>query len=1035
MIRFLIQRPIAVLMAFTACFIVGLITYHTLPVSLLPDIAIPEITVQVTSANTSARELENTVVKPIRQQLLQVARLQDMQSETRDGTGIIRLSFDFGINTDLAFIEVNEKIDAAMNYLPKGTDRPKVIKASATDIPVFYLNLSPKVGQPGVHAETNQAAFLDLCEFAESVIKRRIEQLPEVAMVDVTGLVDRQLQIVPDMDKMALLNLSIEDIETVLSHNNVEPGSMIVRDGYYEYNIRFATLLRTVEDVENIYLSKDGRIMQLKDFCKVDIVPAQERGLSVVDGKRAVTLAIIKHADENMDRMKEALSGTMDYFARVYPDIDFKISRNQTELLDYTIANLKENLTLGFIFICVIAVLFLGDVKSPFIIGLSMVVSIVICFMFFYLFKMSLNIISLSGLILALGMMIDSSIIVTENISQYREKGNSLKRACVAGTTEVITPMLSSTLTTIAVFVPLVFMSGIAGAIFFDQAFSVTVGLIVSYFTGIMLLPVLYYLVYRIGMRKIRFFSMKINNPFKEHTLDRWYDRGVDWVFNHKLLCTVFCVVSIPLCVFMFFFIDKTRMPEIDENELMVRIEWNENIHIDENRERVNKLFSAFAGKTVEQTAFIGQQDFLLNRDQELSASEVELYVKTSSPDEVPPLQSEIYEMVKQAYPSAVISFSPPETFFEKLFVTGEADVVAELYPRNKEAVLEADHLRKLEADYAAATGITPTGVAFENQLNIRINRERLLLYNVSYNELQRMLKTTFKENEVAMLHAFQQYLPISIAGEEKTVNRILQETLIQTLPDKYGEVNYIPLRELITVTPAEDLKSIIAGRNGEYIPFQFYQVRDAEKLIGEVKTVTEKTGQWEVNFSGSFFSNRKMLNELVIILFVSILLMYFILAAQFESFLQPLIVLMEIPIDVAFALILLWAFGYTLNLMSAIGLIVTCGIIINDSILKLDAINELRKEGVPLMEAIHEAGRRRLRPIIMTSLTTIFAMVPLLFSFDMGSELQKPLSIAMIGTMAIGTLVSLFIIPLIYWFIYRKSSPQSNTEFHGVKS
>ena len=1041
MIKFLIQRPIAVLMAFTACFIVGLITYHTLPVSLLPDIAIPEITVQITSANTSARELENTIVKPIRQQLLQVARLQDMKSETRDGAGIIRLSFDFGINTDLAFIEVNEKIDAAMNYLPKDADRPKVIKASATDIPVFYLNLTLKGGeggeapQPGFHAEANQTAFLDLCDFAESVIKRRIEQLPEVAMVDVTGLVDRQLQIVPDMDKMALLNLSIEDIETVLSQNNVEPGSMIVRDGYYEYNIRFATLLRTVEDVENIYLDKDGRIMQLKDFCKVGIVPAQERGLSVVNGKRAVTLAIIKHADENMDRMKEALSGTMDYFARVYPDIDFTISRNQTELLDYTIANLKENLTLGFIFICIIAVLFLGDVKSPFIIGLSMVVSIVICFMFFYLFKMSLNIISLSGLILALGMMIDSSIIVTENISQYRERGYSLKRACVVGTSEVITPMLSSTLTTIAVFVPLVFMSGIAGAIFFDQAFSVTVGLIISYFTGIMLLPVLYYLVYRTGMRKSRFLSLKINNPFKEHTLDGWYDRGVDWVFNHKLLCVVFCLVSIPLCVFMFFFIDKARMPEIDQNELMVRIEWNENIHIDENRGRINTLFGVFASKVVEQSAFIGQQDFLLNRDQELSSSEVELYLKTASPEEVAPLQREIYEKVKQAYPSAVISFSPPESFFEKLFVTGEADVVAELYPRNKESALQADHLRKLETEYGAATGLTPTGVAFENQLNIHINRERLLLYNVSYNELQRMLKTAFKENEVAMLHAFQQYLPISIAGEEKTVNRILQETLIQTLPDKYGKVNYIPLRELITITPAEDLKSIIAGRNGEYIPFQFYQVRNAEALIGKVKTVTEKTGQWEVNFSGSFFSNQKMLNELVVILFVSILLMYFILAAQFESFLQPLIVLMEIPIDVAFALILLWIFGHTLNLMSAIGLIVTCGIIINDSILKLDAINELRKTGVPLIEAIHEAGRRRLRPIIMTSLTTIFAMVPLLFSFDMGSELQKPLSIAMIGTMAIGTLVSLFIIPLIYWFIYRKNSPQSNTESHGIKS
>lgn len=240
-------------------------------------------------------------------------------------------------------------------------------------------------------------------------------------------------------------------------------------------------------------------------------------------------------------------------------------------------------------------------------------------------------------------------------------------------------------------------------------------------------------------------------------------------------------------------------------------------------------------------------------------------------------------------------------------------------------------------------------------------------------------------------------------------------------MPDsKSGAVNYLPLRELIRVTPAEDLKSITAGRNGEYIPFSFYNVKDAESLMGSVKTITEATGDWDTGFSGSYFSNQKMMDELVVILFVSLLLMYFILAAQFESFVQPLLVLVEIPIDVAFALLLLWLCGHTLNLMSAIGLIVTCGIVINDSILKLDAINELRKAGVPLLEAIHEAGRRRLRPIIMTSLTTIFAMVPLLFSSDLGSELQKPLSIAMIGTMAVGTVVSLFIIPLLYWFIYR---------------
>ena len=226
---------------------------------------------------------------------------------------------------------------------------------------------------------------------------------------------------------------------------------------------------------------------------------------------------------------------------------------------------------------------------------------------------------------------------------------------------------------------------------------------------------------------------------------------------------------------------------------------------------------------------------------------------------------------------------------------------------------------------------------------------------------------------------------------------------------------------------PSHPAKTLTAGKNGEFIPFRFYDVDNAEELMANIRSVIRSDehyqADWDLDFTGSFFSNQQMLNELVVTLFISILLMYFILAAQFESFLQPLIVLSEIPIDVAASLLVLWICGHSLNLMSAIG------IVINDSILKLDAINELRKDGMPLIEAIHEAGRRRLRPIIMTSLTTIFGMVPLLFSFDLGSELQKPLSIAMIAAMLVGTAVSLFVVPLVYWYIYRKQTLPAKQE------
>ncbi len=1027
MIKFLIQRPIAVLMAFTACFIIGLVTYFTLPVSLLPDIAIPQITVQVTGENSSARELENTVVAPVRRQLLQVAGLREITSETRDGTGIIRLEFDFGVNTDLAFIEVNEKIDAAMNSLPKEAERPKAIKASATDIPVLYLNMTLKNASP--YEEMDEQQFLTLCELADNVVKRRIEQLPEVAMADITGIPGRMLQIVPNQEKLAVTGITIADIESALAANNVEPGSMLVRDGYYEYNIRIATLLRTPEDVENIYIRKGERLMQLKDLCSVAVVSQKEQGLSVAGGKQAVTLAIIKQSDENMDDMKARLKETTDYFAALYPEIEFEVCRNQTELLDYTISNLKDNFTIGFLLIFIVAIYFLGDVRSPIVIGLTMTVSVVVTFALFYLFGVSLNVISLSGLILAVGMMIDNSIIVTENIAQYRERGYSLRRACVAGTTEVITPMLSSSLTTVAVFVPLIFMSGIAGAIFMDQAFSIAAGLLVSYITGIMLLPVLYLLFYSMGIRGKGLLAKQFDNSRKNGWLERAYNVGIDWVFSHKVLSVGMTVATLPLCVFLFLHIDKERMPEIEQSELVMRIEWNENIHVDENRRRVDDLTRKIESRVVEHTAYVGIQDYILNGGSELSATEAELYFKTENPDDIAPLQEALAREVKARYPLAVIAFSPPETIFEKLFVTGEADVVAQLHPDNRSQAPDPARLKQLEADIVLRTGCTTEGIAFRNQISLVIDRERLLLYNVSYNELTRVLRTAFKENRVSTLRSYQQYLPIGIAGEERSINSILQTSLVQTLPNSRGETSHIPLSSLVRVASSEDLKSITAGKNGEYIPISFFDVEDAPQLMSDVEHTVRETDGWEVDFAGSFFSNRKMIGELTVILLVSILLMYFILCAQFESFLQPFIVLVEIPIDIAFALASLWMCGHTLNLMSAIGIIVTCGIVVNDSILKLDSINELRKAGIPLLEAIHTAGLRRLRAIIMTSLTTIVSMVPLLFSSDMGSALQKPLAIAMIGSMLLGTLVSLFIIPLIYWFIYRKKMRKHEVE------
>lgn len=491
----------------------------------------------------------------------------------------------------------------------------------------------------------------------------------------------------------------------------------------------------------------------------------------------------------------------------------------------------------------------------------------------------------------------------------------------------------------------------------------------------------------------------------------------MDFCFRHKWPLVAATLLTVPLCVMLFLIMPQQKMPDIDTCETIVHIDWNENISLDENRRRVLSLTDS---ATIMSSAYVGPQDYLLNSDIDLSSAEAELYFMTSSPSGIEPLRKRIAKKISNEHPSATVSFSKTENVFEKIFSSGEADIEARIHSVSGNSDSEAVDMMKLRERLESATGTTLSPIPLRNQIEVAIDRDLLSLYNVDYSEVQRALRTAFKGNEVSTLRSFQEYTPIEITERDMDIQETIGSLFVRSRADKLGNRTEIPLRNLIRTSESQGLKTITAGEAGEYVPMEFDAEGNEENLMEIVSETVRDDGRHEVDFAGSFFSNSRMMKELTAILLVSLLMVYFILCAQFGSFLQPLIVLLEIPVDTAFALLSLMLFGQTLNLMSAIGIIVTCGIVVNDSILKLDAINELRKKGIPLVEAIHTAGRRRLKAIIMTSMTTIFAMLPVLFTSDMGSELQRPLAIAMIGSMVVGTAVSIFIIPLFYWLIYR---------------
>lgn len=1012
MIKFLIHRPIAVIMTFVAILVLGLVASGLLPVSLMPDIDIPEITVQVNRPGQSAREIDEGIVSPLRYQLMQVPHLDDLSTESRNGKATIRLRFNYGADINYAFIDVNEKVDAAMDNLPDDMDRPAIVKASASDLPVFFVNIWKE--------HTDDVGFMELSQLTQSIIIKRMEQLPEVAMIDITGHAEPELFIKPDESRLTALGITHNDISAAIEENNLTMGSLQVVDGQYIFNIRFSNRLRTIEDVKNIRLNTGTRLFKLEELAQIEKRPRNREGAFLSGENQALSLAVIKQSDARMSELKKNINDLIYHLQTDYPDIHFEVVRDQTLLLDYSISNLQQNLLFGGLLAFLILFFFLKDARSPWLIGISVPVSLVVAFLFFHLAGLSINIISLSGLILGVGMMIDNSIIVIDNITQYLQRGEKLSAACIKGTNEVIRPLISSVLTTCAVFVPLIFLSGISGTLFYDQAVAVAVGLLASLIVSITLIPVLFHLFSHRSAKKGTLNKGKMTrllqrlDIFKSETL---YERGFDYLFKRRRITVIVFLLLIIPAIILFLHLPKERFPQFRQTEVLLQIDWNEKINLDENLRRSAELRTLTASLSQLTNTYAGTQKYKLHKETDQTVSELMLYMNCKNSSKLEDLKKMLKAFFQNKYPKAITSWKSPGNIFEKIFEEDTPLLIARISDDSERGFPDIEETQRIISHIKSASpNAEIESPAGERYLEIRAIPERLAIYEVQYSTLFRTLKAALNSWQVGVLHSGSQYVPMVIGNTSANMDNILE-----TLKVNNKNNTPIPVRELISTQTKYDYKVLSGSSGGSFVPLTFTAAGDMANLMQKINSVLRETHSATAQFSGSWFSSRVLINELIIVLIISLLLLYFILAAQFESLIQPIILLLEVPIDIAGALLLLWIFGGTLNLMSMIGIVVMAGIIINDSILKIDTINHLRKEGMPLLEAIREGGHRRLKPIIMTSITTILALVPVLWSGTMGSELQRPLALTVIGGMTLGTIVSLYFIPLCYYFLYRK--------------
>jgi multidrug efflux pump subunit AcrB len=995
-------------MVLVAVMVVGLVAMRLLPVSLAPNVDIPQITVQVAVPEMSARELNGSVVAPLRQQLTQVSHLENIRTEARNGSGIISLLFDYEGDLDYLFIEVNEKIDRAMGSLPEGLERPKVVKARASDIPAFWIDVTLKDA-----GAADGDSFTRLSDFVSQVVVRRIEQLTEVAMVDVSGLVQPEILVVPDAAKMSSLGIAAGTFENALRGADIRLGNLTIRDGEYRFNVRFEENMTGVADIAAVWLKVDDRLYQIGDLASVTEKPRERGGLVSSNGRDAVTLAVIKRSEARMADLKAAMQELSGNFARDYPDLEFTVTRDQTELLDYSINNLIQNIWIGALLACVVIFMFMQSMRTSVLIVITIPTALVVSLLGFYMLGISINIISLAGLIMGVGMMVDNSIIVIDNITDHWERGRGLAEAAVAGTREVFAPMLSSVMTTCAVFVPRVFLSGIAGALFFDQAMAVTLTLFSSLLVSVLVIPVFYFMFYR---RQEVFTTNRFLERLALDRITELYERGLKWLFRRRWIMWGTFVVAIAGIVAMFAVIRKERLPALSHDDSLIRVAWNERITVEENRRRSEALIAEMGDLVRQSTVMAGVQQFLLGHTEETSISEATVYIKATGADEALRVEERAAAWIRDNYPEAVHSTKTSGNIFDMIFSSGEAKLAAHLRPtdgRPPEPLQVNDILSGIAE---ALPGVVIEPAQWEEYVLYIARPEMMVLYGVSYGQILTSLRNALNDNRIMTITQGTYSVPVVIGEQKSDVRQIIEGNFIQT---SGGDV---PLGVVMSESRSRDLKSITGGREGEYYHLGLdVPDRDVPRTMEAIREVVRADSRFEVDFSGSYFTNRKMTDELTMILAIAILLLYFILASQFESLVQPFIILSEIVVDIFGALVVMALCGVSINLMSLIGLVVMCGIVINASILKVDTINQIRKGGRSVMYAVIDAGKRRLNPILMTSLTTILGVAPFLVRGDMGSDLQYPLSIALIGGMVIGTLVSIFFIPIAYYVIYRR--------------
>ena len=1015
-----VKRPVTTILVFVAMIVIGLYSLVQLPVDLYPEIELRYITVLTTYPGTSASDVETNVTRPIENALNSVGNLKELTSTSSDGLSVVFLQFEYGSNLDEAMNDIRSNLNFVRRTLPDGCEEPTIIKLNSSMMPIIFYAITAKESYEGLE------------KILDERVVNPLNRIDGVAAVNLSGVPGRRIYIDIDPQKLEAYHLTLEQVGNVLRSENINMPAGSLEMGQSDYALRVQGEIPESDLLRDLVISNyNGVTVYLKDIAEVRDTIRESKFDTKINRSFGMGLYVQKQSGANTVKITKEIEKTIESVKKdLPPDVKIEKLFDSATFIQDAIRNLSETLLFAAIFVVLVVLFFLGRWRATFIIILTIPVSLVVAFIYLFVANASINIISLVSLSIAIGMVVDDAIVVLENITRHIERGSRPREAAIYATNEVWLAVIVTTLTVVAVFFPLTFVKGLTGVLFKQLGMSVTIVITTSTLAAISLTPTLSALL-------LKYTPIKPDAPFWTYDgsirkgldwFDKFYEKTLRWALRHKTFVIIMSFTVFISSMALFAFVPTEFFPQADESRIMTTIELQTGTRVENTIKVADRLDSIFKAKYPEVNLIStstgsddqgGWASIFSAGGTHVIRQSIRLVPLEERQRSVWDLAEEMRKDIS-AFPE-VINFTISTTASMGSF--GGNTVEVEIYGYDIAATnIVANELAEKIKKIPGAKDVAISRGKSKPELQIIFDQNKL-----SASGLNTAMAASALRNRIGGLTATQ----LRQAGDEYDIIVRFRKDARNTLTKIENIGIPTPSGQLVRLGEVAQIKeywappSIERKRKERVVRVSLTPYKrsltalqmDIQKAIDS----TPKPAGVMVQISGAIKEQMEAFKDLAMLLVVSLILVYLVMASQFESLRMPFIIMFSIPFAFSGVAIALFLTGTALNVISGIGAVLLIGIVVKNAIVLVDFINLMRGRGLELYEAIAVSGKSRLRPVFMTSATTILGMFPLALGLGSGSELWSPMGVAVIGGLIFSTFVTLVLVPVVYAIFVKK--------------